>query len=103
MNEDRLYGTARNVGGNVQEGIGRTTDDVKTQVQGAAKQAEGAIQDLYGQAKDAATSATEAIRESAGQAGDFVRETIEQRPYTAVAVALAVGFVIGRFGRRDYY
>jgi hypothetical protein len=30
----------------VQEGMGWTTDDVKTQMQGAAKQAEGAIQDL---------------------------------------------------------
>ena len=101
MDENRIEGTARKVSGEVQEGIGRVTGDVKSQVQGAAKQAEGAMQDLYGQAKDAATSATEAIRES--EAGDFVRETIERRPYTAAAVALAVGFLIGRFARRDYY
>ena len=103
MNEDRIYGTAKNLGGKAEEGFGRVTGDVKSQVQGAAKQAEGAMQDLYGQAKDAATSATEAIRDSASEAGDFVRDTIERRPYTAAAVALAVGFLIGRFARRDYY
>jgi ElaB/YqjD/DUF883 family membrane-anchored ribosome-binding protein len=67
------------------------TGDVKSQVQGAARQAEGAMLDVYGQAKDAATSATEAIGEKASEAEDFVRDTIERRPYTAAAVALAVG------------
>jgi uncharacterized protein YjbJ (UPF0337 family) len=76
MNEDRIYGTAKNLGGKAEEGFGRVTGDVKSQVQGAAKQAEGAMQDVYGQAKDAATSAAEAIRETASEAGDFVRDTI---------------------------
>jgi uncharacterized protein YjbJ (UPF0337 family) len=103
MNEDRIYGKAKNLGGRAEEGFGRVTGDVKSEVQGAAKQAEGAMQDVYGQAKDAATSAAEAIRESASDAGDFVRETIERRPYTAAAVALAVGFLVGRLGRREYH
>jgi uncharacterized protein YjbJ (UPF0337 family) len=103
MNEDRIYGTAKNLGGEAEEGFGRMTGDVKSQVQGAAKQAEGALQDVYGQAKDAATSAAEVIRETASEAGDFVRDTIERRPYTAAAVALAVGFLVGRFGRREYH
>jgi uncharacterized protein YjbJ (UPF0337 family) len=30
MDENRLYGTARNVGGKVEEGLGRATGDVKT-------------------------------------------------------------------------
>ena len=59
------------------------------------------MQDVYGQAKDAATSAAEAIRETASEAGDFIRDTIERRPYTAAAVALAVGFLVGRFGRTN--
>jgi uncharacterized protein YjbJ (UPF0337 family) len=101
MNEDRIYGTAKNLGGKAEEGFGRVTGDVKSQVQGAAKQAEGAMQDVYGQAKDAATSAAEAIRETASEAEDFIRDTIERRPYTAAAVALAVGFLVGRFGRTN--
>jgi len=102
MNEDRIVGTAKNVGGKVEEGIGRATGDFRTQVQGKAKQVEGDLQDLYGQAKDAAASAAQVVRESAGEAEDYVRKLIEQRPYTTAAVALAVGFLIGRLGRRGY-
>jgi hypothetical protein len=53
------------------------TGDVKSEGQGAARQVEGAMQDVYGQAKDAATSATEAIGEKASEAEDFVRDTVE--------------------------
>jgi ElaB/YqjD/DUF883 family membrane-anchored ribosome-binding protein len=60
---------------------------------------EGATQDLYGQAKDAAASAAEAVGDHAREAEDFIRNTIEQRPYTAAAVALGIGFLIGRFSR----
>ena len=63
----------------------------------------GALQDVYGQAKETATNAAEAIREGASEADDFLRATIEQRPYTAAAVALAIGYLIGRFGRRANY
>ena len=51
MNEDRIMGTARNLGGKVQEGVGRVTGDTKSQVEGIMNQAAGAAQDLYGQAK----------------------------------------------------
>jgi uncharacterized protein YjbJ (UPF0337 family) len=103
MNEDRFVGNAKNLGGQVEEGFGRATGDVKSQIQGKAKQMEGALQDMYGQAKDTAANAADAVRETASDADDFLRTTIEQRPYTAAAVALGIGFLIGRFGRRDYY
>src|SRR6266478_1128226 len=99
MNEDRLGGTAKSVGGQVEEGFGRATGDVKTQVQGKARQMEGTLQEVYGQAKETAAEAAEAIREAGGEAGDFLRTTIEQRPYTTAAVALGIGYLIGRFGQ----
>jgi uncharacterized protein YjbJ (UPF0337 family) len=34
MNEDRAIGTAKNLGGKAQEGLGRVTGDTKTQVEG---------------------------------------------------------------------
>jgi uncharacterized protein YjbJ (UPF0337 family) len=34
MNEDRIAGTARNLGGKLEEGVGRVTGDIKEQVQG---------------------------------------------------------------------
>lgn len=102
MNEDRFTGAAKNLGGKVEEGVARAAGDVKTQLQGKARQIEGEIQDFYGQAKETAANAAEAVRESASEADDFLRTTIEQRPYTAAAVALGIGYLIGRFAHRDY-
>jgi uncharacterized protein YjbJ (UPF0337 family) len=46
MDERRIEGTARNLGGKVQEAAGRLTGDTKTQAEGVANQAIGAAQDL---------------------------------------------------------
>src|SRR5947199_10428511 len=97
MTDDRLSGSAKNLGGQVEEGFGQVTGDVKTQLQGRAKQMEGTLQDVYGQAKETAADAAEAIQERASEAGDFLRTTIEERPYTTAAIALGIGFLIGRF------
>jgi|SRR5215831_20055905 uncharacterized protein YjbJ (UPF0337 family) len=101
MNEDRIAGTTRNLGGKVQEGFGRVTGDTKTQAEGLVNQATGAAQDLYGQAKDSAADAAQVMRRGAADAEDFVRRTIEERPYTTAFLALCIGWVIGRMGRRD--
>jgi uncharacterized protein YjbJ (UPF0337 family) len=101
MNEDRIAGTARNLGGKVQEGFGRATGDTKTQAEGLLNQATGTAQELYGQAKDTAADAAQIVRRGAADAEDFVRRTIEERPYTTAVVALCIGWVIGRMGRRD--
>ena len=102
MSDDRMTGMAKNLGGKAEEGIGRVVDNARAQLEGTAKQVEGAVQDLYGQTKDAAADAAEAMRERVGEADDFIRTTIEQRPYSTAAVALGIGFLIGRFARRDY-
>jgi uncharacterized protein YjbJ (UPF0337 family) len=88
MDEDRITGTAKNLGGKAEEGLGRMAGDIKTQVKGQAKQVEGAVEDLYGQARDAA-----------GGVADVVGKTIEERPYTAVAIALGLGWLLGRMHR----
>jgi uncharacterized protein YjbJ (UPF0337 family) len=102
MNEDRVIGTAKNLGGKAQEGFGRVTGDTKTQVEGVINQAAGAAQDLYGQAKDTASDAAAAVRQGAMNAEDYIRHTIEKRPYTAAFAALCVGWLIGRMGRHNY-
>jgi uncharacterized protein YjbJ (UPF0337 family) len=106
MNEDRVAGTAKNLAGQAQEGFGRATGDVASRVEGRIKQVAGAAQDLYilyGQARDAAgEAAREAGRVVQGRAApleEAIRSTIENRPYTAVAVALAVGWCLGRMSR----
>jgi uncharacterized protein YjbJ (UPF0337 family) len=102
MNEDRVVGTARNLAGKAQEGFGRVTGDAKTQAEGVIDRATGAAQDLYGQARDSASDAAEVVRQGAKSAEDYIRHTIEQRPYTATFAALCIGWLIGRMGRRDY-
>ena len=102
MDEDRIVGTARNLSGKAQEGLGRVLGDVKMQAEGVINQAAGTAQDLYGQAKENVSEAAEVVRQGAMDAEGYIRHTIEKRPYTAVLVALCVGWLMGRIGRRDY-
>lgn len=88
MDENRVEGTAKNIGGKAQEGLGRVTGDARSQVQGAVNQAAGAAQDLYGQAKNSAASF-----------GKWLRNTIETQPCTAAFVALGIGWLLGRTHR----
>jgi uncharacterized protein YjbJ (UPF0337 family) len=99
MNADRMEGTAKNLGGKLKEGFGRGTGDVKSQVEGTVKQAVGAAQDLYGQARESAGDAAAIVRRKAGSLEETIRENVEARPYTAVAIALALGWFVGRLGR----
>jgi uncharacterized protein YjbJ (UPF0337 family) len=99
MNEDRIEGTAKNAGGKLQEGLGRATGDIKSQVEGTVKQAVGSAQELYGQARESAGDAAAMVRRQAGSFEQTVRESVETRPYTAVAIALAIGWFVGRLGR----
>jgi uncharacterized protein YjbJ (UPF0337 family) len=89
MTDDRISGTAKNVGGKVQEGFGSLTGDRSQVAKGKAKQVEGAVEDIYGQAKDTAS-------DIATQADDILRQYVENKPYTAAFACLALGFVIGR-------
>ena len=65
MDENRVSGTAKNIGGKVEEGFGRFTGDTKTQAAGVAKQISGAAQDMYGQARDVASDAVGTARDTA--------------------------------------
>jgi uncharacterized protein YjbJ (UPF0337 family) len=100
MTDHRMAGTAKKLGGEVEEGVGRLTGDTQTAAQGMARQAEGALQDLSGQARDTARQAARTVRAGASEADVYVRRTIETRPFMATAIALGIGFVIGRMSRR---
>ena len=103
MDENRIAGTARNIGGKVQEGVGRATGDAKTEAEGLANQIRGTAQDLYGQAREStsrlADDAGAAARRTASSVESALRNTIETQPYTAVVAALALGWLLGRTHR----
>jgi uncharacterized protein YjbJ (UPF0337 family) len=92
MDENRLEGTARNLGGTIQEGVGRATGDTKTKAEGLMNQAAGIAQDLYGQTADAA-------RQTATTLDAWLRNSIETQPYTTAVVALGIGWLLGRLHR----
>ena len=55
MDENRIAGTARNIGGKAQEGLGRVTGDAETEAEDVVNQIKGTAQDLYSQARDTAS------------------------------------------------
>jgi uncharacterized protein YjbJ (UPF0337 family) len=99
MDENRVSGTAKSVGGKIQETVGKVTGDAKLEARGNVNQAAGDLEDLYGQAKDAATDVAQSVQQGAKVADDLFRRVIEERPYTTAVAALAIGWVIGRMGR----
>ncbi len=103
MDENRIAGTARNIGGKAQENFGRVTDDAKAQAEGIVNQVSGATQDLYGKARDRAADVADATskvaRDTTSSFEKALRNTIENQPYTAVAIALGLGWLFGRMHR----
>jgi uncharacterized protein YjbJ (UPF0337 family) len=99
MDENRLSETTKNLGGKAEEAFRRATGDARTQAHGQRRQAEDSVQDLYGQAKDAAGEAINAVGKMPGSLEDTIRHYIQNRPYTTAAIALALGWLIGRSHR----
>lgn len=50
--QDRIEGSAKNIGGKIKEGAGKLTGDSKLQAEGKADQVEGKIQNAVGGVKD---------------------------------------------------
>jgi uncharacterized protein YjbJ (UPF0337 family) len=91
MDVDRVRGTARNIGGKVEEGFGRVTGDMK--------QLSGAAQDMYGQARDAATDTAGTARDTVSSFEKILRNTTETQPYTSAFTALGIDWLLGRMHR----
>jgi ElaB/YqjD/DUF883 family membrane-anchored ribosome-binding protein len=66
-----------------------------TQDQGFAR----AMGEARKQASNVADAATTGARKTANSFETAVREIVEKQPYTAVGVALAIGWLLGRFHR----
>ena len=81
----------------------RALGDAKKQASGVADDVSDAAQELYGHARDSAAdladSANRAARKTAGSFEKALRHTIETQPYTAVVIALGLGWLFGRMHR----
>jgi len=78
---DSLQGTAREMGGRVQRKVGEAVGDAKTQADGLYNQAAGTAQQMWGQAQEA---------------GDQVSGVIRAQPLVAAAIAVGIGYLLGR-------
>ena len=78
----------------------RAFGDAKKQAAGVAGEVSDAARDIYGQVADSASqvadAAARAARKTAGSFEKALRNTSENQPYTAVVVALALGWLFGR-------
>ena len=54
MNDDRVEGAAKNIGGKIKEGVGKAVGDTKLRREGQVDQVKGRAQNTIGGVKDAA-------------------------------------------------
>lgn len=105
MDADRIIGSAKEVAGGVEGTVGEMSGDAKTQASGKAREAAGAVQNLYGQAKDAVRDATDTATSYAKDAyessGDTFRDgtqalskKVQDNPLGALLVAGGIGFAL---------
>ena len=52
MNKDQVKGTAKDIGGKIQEKVGKVVGSSEQQAKGVAKQVEVKVQETYGDAKE---------------------------------------------------
>jgi ElaB/YqjD/DUF883 family membrane-anchored ribosome-binding protein len=81
----------------------RALGDAKKRAGDVADAVTDAAQDVYGQARESAAdvvgAANTAARKTVGSVEKAIRNTIETQPYTAAAIALGIGWLLGRMHR----
>jgi ElaB/YqjD/DUF883 family membrane-anchored ribosome-binding protein len=81
----------------------RAFGEAKKQAANVAGEVQDATEDLYGQARDSASQVADATataaRKTAGSFERALRNTVETQPYTAVVIALGLGWLFGRMHR----
>jgi uncharacterized protein YjbJ (UPF0337 family) len=83
MDENRVEGVVRDIGGKIQDAAGGLTGNTATQVRGKINQAAGQAQQAYGDTIDEVTEFT------------------KDQPLVALVTAMGVGVILGFFmGRR---
>jgi phage-related minor tail protein len=81
----------------------RAFSDARKQAGNVAGAMSDAAEDVYGQAResaaDVAGTANESARSVTSSFEKAIRHTVETQPYTAAAIALGIGWLLGRMHR----
>ena len=105
MDKDRVAGATKDLAGKVESAAGDIAGDAKMQASGRAREAEGTMQNLYGQAKDAVSDAGETAvnyaKDALDSSGETLRggskamaKTVQDNPLGALLVAGGIGFAL---------
>jgi uncharacterized protein YjbJ (UPF0337 family) len=105
MNENRVEGAAKVVGGRFQRAAGEVLEDPEMKVRGSVREGIGHVQETAGAAQDILEEAAGHVKSAAVTASkvydsvsDLARDvarTIEERSYLSVAAAAAIGLLVG--------
>jgi uncharacterized protein YjbJ (UPF0337 family) len=82
VDENEFEGTARDIGGKIQDAVGGLTGDASTQARGKWNQAAGKAQQTF------------------GEAADELRDNVTGSPLTALAIVASAFFALGYLSRR---
>lgn len=98
MNE-QVTGMANQGVGRVQDAVGGLTDNAELQAKGKIKEVVGSMQQAFGEAKssvrDAIEDRLEGVRGQVHEQLDAVETYVVSKPLPAVAIAGALGIVVG--------
>ena len=98
MDENRVEGIARTVGGKVESVAGNLTGDSKMQADGVVDKVAGKAQRVYGNAKDSVRDVAgdygSGLLDTVEEYGDMLAEKVDERPITALLVAVGIGFLV---------
>ena len=105
MDEDRIKGAVRTVGGRIEDAVGGLTGDTGTQIEGKLDQGAGKVQSAFGSAKDAFGGPAMADRASsfvkqATAAGGNAASVVQDAAQKAGAQASDIGERLYGEGRR---
>jgi uncharacterized protein YjbJ (UPF0337 family) len=95
MNTDRAAGFAKNMLGKAERAVGEAAGDGEMQAAGAARQAEGVVQNTIEQAKDFSRTAAKAATDIASDAYASSADAIAARPGSSLLAAGIIGFALG--------
>ncbi|CAN5354799.1 hypothetical protein BH10PSE2_BH10PSE2_27140 [soil metagenome] len=100
MTDERINGSATDLGGKLQSGLGRLTGDSKLQLDGAYNQAKGKVTDAYGRVLDGLDGLVEKapsdLQGPARTGLDFAR----RKPLLTTGILAGLALLLAGSGRR---
>ena len=118
MNNDRIEGAAKDLGGKIEEIAAKAFDDEDGRAAGVRLQIEGKAQKLYGQTTETLSEAGERTEHALRETTDIVEQVLEEgrhqtrrsakvvqksisdHPTRSLLLALSAGFIAGVLIRR---